>query len=289
MKQLYSSVLSKNRSKNLVKKSSIPIKDLVVAIKGAGEMATGLACRLFKANIKHIFMMDIEKPMAVRRQVSFCEAIHDGTITVEGVTARKAENKYNIQFAWQDNEIPIIVDPLWISINAIQPHVVIDAIIAKKNLGTSCAEAPLVIGLGPGFEAGNDVHLVIETNRGHNLGRVISHGPAEANTGLPGNINGYNKERVLRAPCAGVFTSDLSIGAVVSENDIIGHVDETPVKAQINGMVRGLIRNQTLVKSDLKIGDIDPRSKKEYCPTVSEKARAIGGSILEAILNEYNQ
>ena len=265
------------------------MKDLVIAIKGAGEMATGIACRLFNANIKHIFMLDIEAPMAVRRQVSFCEAIYDTHITVEGVTARKAEDKYRIPFVWKDNEIPVLVDPSWVSINAIQPHVVIDAIIAKKNMGTTRDEAALVIGLGPGFTAGDDVHCVIETNRGHNLGRLISKGSAEANTGIPGAICGITKDRVLRAPCAGVFASTHSIGDIVYKSDIIGFVDDTEVLAPIDGMLRGLIRNQTRVRSGSKIGDIDPRKKKEYCPAISEKARSIGGSILEAILKEYNQ
>ncbi len=280
--------MTEQKPYHLEKNSSLPIKDLVIAIKGAGEMATGLACRLFNANIRHIFMLDINAPMAVRRQVSFCEAIYDGSITVEGVTAKKVADKYSIPFSWQNNEIPVLVDPLWSSINAIQPHIVIDAIIAKKNLGTKIIEAPLVIGLGPGFIAGNDVDLVIETNRGHNLGRVISKGSAEANTGIPGSIGGFSKERVLRAPCGGLFISNLSIGDSVAKNDTIGLVDDTPVTAQIDGMIRGLIRNQTKVKPGLKIGDIDPRNEKKYCPTISEKARSIGGSVLEAILSKYN-
>jgi len=269
------------------------IKELIIAIKGAGEMATGLAWRLFQSNFKNIFMMEIENPMAVRRRVSFCEVIHDdkidGKIIVEGVEAKKALQPDDFQTAWDSSCIPVIVDPDWISIKAIRPHVVVDAIIAKKNLGTNLSEAPLVIGLGPGFEAGRDVHMVIETNRGHNLGRIILNGCAEPNTGAPGNINGYTKKRVLRSPCSGIFKSSLTIGTLVKQNNVVGHVDRKPVVAQIDGVLRGQIRNNTMVTEHLKIGDIDPRGNRQHCTTISEKARAIGGSVLEAILRKYNQ
>ncbi|MCK5695611.1 MAG: EF2563 family selenium-dependent molybdenum hydroxylase system protein [Desulfobacula sp.] len=264
------------------------ISELIIAIKGAGEMATGLACRLFQSNFKNIFMMEIQSPMAVRRQVSFCEAVHDEEIIVEGLKAKKVSDINEIRSAWESNSIPVIVDPAWEFIKAIRPHVVIDAIIAKKNLGTNLSEAPLVIGLGPGFEAGKDVHMAIETNRGHNLGRIILKGCPEPNTGAPGNINGYTIERVLRSPCTGIFTSSLSIGTLVKKNDVIGYVDNQPVITQIDGIIRGQIRNNINVTDKLKIGDIDPRGNVEYCTTISEKARAIGGSVLEAILKKYN-
>ena len=265
------------------------ISELVIAIKGAGEMATGIAFRLFQSNFKNIFMMETENPMAVRRQVSFCEVIHDEKVIVEGVEAKKVLRPDDFQTTWDSSCIPVIVDPDWESIKAIRPHVVVDAIIAKKNLGTNLSEAPLVIGLGPGFEAGRDVHMVIETNRGHNLGRIILKGCAEPNTGAPGNINGYTKERVFRSPCSGIFKSSLKIGTLVKQNDVMGHVDGKPVVAQIDGVLRGHIRNNTMVTKHLKIGDIDPRGNRQYCTTISEKARAIGGSVLEAILRKYNQ
>lgn len=265
------------------------IKNLIIAVKGAGEMATGTAHRLFQSNFKNIFMMETPSPMAVRRQVSFCEAIHDGKIIVEGVKAKKVLHSDEIQRAWENNHIPVLVDPEWNAIKIIHPHVVIDAIIAKKNLGTNLFEAPLVIGLGPGFEAGCDVHIVIETNRGHNLGRVILKGCPEPDTGIPGNTSGYTYERVLRAPCAGIFHSELNIGEPVKKGQIVGYVDNTPVKVQMDGVIRGQIRNNTMVANKLKIGDIDPRGNIEYCAMISEKARAIGGSVLEAILKKYNQ
>lgn len=265
------------------------IKELIIAVKGAGEMATGVAWRLFQSNFKNIFMMEIENPIAVRRRVSFCEVVHDNKTIVEVVEAKKVLRPDDFQTAWNSGSIPVIVDPDWKSIKAIRPHVVVDAIIAKKNLGTNLSEAPLVIGLGPGFEAGRDVHMVIETNRGHNLGRIILNGCAEPNTGAPGNINGHTRKRVLRSPCSGIFKSSLKIGTLVKQNDVVGHVDGKPVIAQIDGVLRGHIRNNTMVTEQLKIGDIDPRGNREHCTTISEKSRAIGGSVLEAILRKYNQ
>ena len=265
------------------------IKELIIAVKGAGEMATGVAWRLFQANFKKIFMMEIKYPVAVRRQVSFCEAVHDEKIIVEGVEAIKTSQLYEIHTAWGNSCIPVTVDPNWEFIKIIRPHVVVDAIIAKKNLGTNLSEAPLVIGLGPGFEAGKDVHMVIETKRGHNLGRIILNGCAEPNTGEPGDISGYTKERVLRSPCSGMFSSSLTIGSLVKQNEVVGHVNGKPVVTQIGGILRGQIRNNTAVPEQLKIGDIDPRGNRQYYNTISEKARAIGGSVLEAILRKYNQ
>ena len=264
------------------------LKNLIIAVKGGGDLATGVAWRLFQSNFKNIFIMETPNPMAVRRQVSFCEAIYDDNIIVEGVKAKKIFQPEDITITWQNNNIPVLIDPEWKAIKVIRPHVVIDAIIAKKNLGTDLSEAPLVIGLGPGFEAGKDVHMVIETNRGHNLGRVILNGSPEPNTGIPGNTGGYTHERVLRAPCTGIFHSELNIGDRVKKGQIAGYVDNTPVKVQIDGILRGQIRSNTMVKDKLKIGDIDPRENINYCTTISEKARAMGGSVLEAILRKYN-
>jgi xanthine dehydrogenase accessory factor len=264
------------------------LKHLAVGIKGAGDLATGVAYRLFKSNVKKIFMMEVAAPLAVRRQVSFCEAINEGSFFVEGIEAVRASDIKEIKAAWENETIPVIVDPQWETIKKLAPPVVIDAIIAKKNLGTSCSDAPLVIGLGPGFEAGNDAHAVIETHRGHTLGRVIIKGPAEADTGIPGSVNGYKTERLLRAPDNGLFHSNLSIGTLVKKGEIIGYVDKKEVTARISGVLRGLIHNNTPVKQNLKIGDIDPRGKPEYCPCISEKALAVAGGVLEAILGQYN-
>lgn len=259
-------------------------KNTIVGIKGAGEMATGVAIRLKRSGFSRIFMMEIEHPLAVRRTVSFSEAIHDGNSIVERVESVKAQNKADIFDAWKKGRIPVLIDPLWRMLQRLQAHVVVDAIIAKRNLGTTIGDAPLVIGLGPGFTAPVDVHRVIETMRGHDLGRVIDKGSAGANTGIPGSIGGYTVQRVLRAPATGLFHSDLTITDSVRAGDRIGHVENRGVQAEIDGVIRGLIRSGSFVSQGVKIGDIDPRGRVEYCYTVSDKSRAIGGAVLEAIL-----
>lgn len=264
-----------------------PLQEIIVGIKGAGEMASGVAWRLYMANFRRIYMMEVAQPLAVRRLVSFCEAVYDKTQTVEAVTAALVADKAAIHKAWANDRIAVIVDLGWSTLERIRPDVVVDAILAKKNLGTSVAEAPLVIGLGPGFRAGRDAHMVIETNRGHNLGRVITSGSAEPNTGVPGSIGGYTRQRVLRGPADGNFRSKAVIGDRVKKGDVVGHVDRSEVRAEIDGVIRGLIRSGTQVGTGMKIGDIDPRGDTRYCPTISEKARAIGGSVLEAVLRAY--
>jgi len=264
-----------------------PIQEIIVGIKGAGEMASGVAWRLYMANIRRIYMMEVAQPLAVRRLVSFCEAVYDKSQTVEAVAAALVADEEAIHRAWTDNRIAVIVDPGWSTLEHIPPDVIIDAILSKKNLGTSVAEAPLVIGLGPGFGAGQDAHMVIETNRGHNLGRIITSGSAEPNTGVPGSIGGYTRQRVLRGSADGSFTSKAAIGDLVKKGDVVGHVDGTEVRTEIDGVIRGLIRPGTQVSLGMKIGDIDPRGDTRYCPTISEKARAIGGSVLEAVLRVY--
>jgi xanthine dehydrogenase accessory factor len=264
------------------------LNQLIIGIKGAGEMASAVAWWLFCANIQKIFMMEVEHPLAVRRAVSFCEVVYEGSQKVEDVEAVKVSDPEGIREAWENHKIAVIVDPQWRSLQKLRPDVTVDAILAKKNLGTNLAEAPLVVGLGPGFGAGKDVHLVIETNRGHNLGRIITTGSAEPNTGIPGSIGGHDVKRVLRAPVKGVFTALRSIGDLVKSGEVIGSVKNLAIPAEIDGTLRGLIRSGTNVTAGLKLGDIDPRGKKEFCYTISDKARAIAGSVLEAILRIYN-
>jgi xanthine dehydrogenase accessory factor len=264
------------------------IRKLSIGIKGAGEMASAIAWRLYMANIRKIFMMEIPCPLAVRRGVCFCEAIHEKSKTVEGVEAIKADRVDDVEQIWDKEKIAVLVDPEWISREKLQPDVILDAILAKKNLGTTRMEAGLVIGLGPGFVAGNDVHMVIETNRGHNLGRIITSGSAEADTGVPGDIGGYTEERVLRAPAGGVFRAGKAIGDSVKKGEIVGEVAGTEIRTRIDGVIRGLIRSDIKVTQGLKLGDIDPRGDKNLCFTISDKARAIAGSALEAVLRIFN-
>ena len=265
-----------------------PLNQLVIGIKGAGEMASAVAWRLYNSGFLKLFMMETDYPLAVRRKVSFCEAIHEGRAVVEGIVAIRVNGLDEIKSAWDKTQIAVMVDPEWTIIKQLRPQVIIDAILAKKNLGTNRNESSLVIGLGPGFTAPEDVHLVIETNRGHNLGRIINNGEAEKDTGVPGIIGGYTEERVLRAPAEGLFRANSSIGDLVKAGAILGSVNEKKVRAGIDGALRGLIRSDTLVTQGLKIGDIDPRGDQGYCFTISDKARAIAGSVLEAILRQYN-
>ncbi len=264
------------------------LTQLKIMIKGAGEMATGTACRLHSAGFNRILMTEVEFPLAVRRMVSFSEAVHDRSQVVEGIKAIRADSFQEASAVWANRVIPVLVDPDARCREQFEPDVVVDAILAKENLGTTIRDAALVIGLGPGFSAGSDVHCVIETNRGHNLGRLIMKGPASPNTGVPGDIAGQTATRVLRAPTDGAFRSDLSIGVMVERGRVVAHVDGAEVRAGLDGVLRGLIRPGTRVWTGLKIGDVDPRGDPSYCHTISEKARAIGGSVLEAILMKFN-
>lgn len=254
-----------------------------VLIRGAGEMASGIAHRLYRSGFRLCFTETVQ-PLAVRRRVSFSEAIYDGVSVVEGVTAQLLDKPDSIASCWEQGRIPLLVDPENATKNFIKPDVVVDAIVAKRNLGTAIKDAPLVIGMGPGFTAGQDVHVVIETNRGHNLGRLIFEGEAETNTGVPGTIGGHGAERVLRAPGAGILKTVGSIGSIVSAGEVVAMVEGEIIRAGISGIIRGLLRNGTTVKEGLKVGDVDPRGEEIDCYTISDKARALGGSVLEAIL-----
>ena len=260
-----------------------------ILVKSAGEMATGVAWRLYMANMRRICMLDLDAPLCVRRQVSFCSALEAGAAVVEGVRAVAARDRDEVEAAWAAQKIPVVRTTDWARIDGLVPEVVIDAILAKRNLGTRKDEAPLVISLGPGFTAGEDCHLVIETNRGHDLGRIIASGSAEPNTGIPGDIAGYTDERVLRAPTAGIFQTQWNIGDRIRRNEVIGEVAGERVIARLDGMLRGLIRPGTAVAAGLKIGDIDPRAKREYCQTISDKARAIAGAVLEGVMRYRNR
>ena len=268
---------------------SRPLKELIIAIKGAGDLASGIAWSLFQAHIRKLLMMEVPEPLGVRRTVCFCEALIDGRTEVEGVEAVGAENPEEVAQAWHKGKIPVAADPSWSSLGQIKPDVVVDAILGKHNLGTHIGEAPLVIGLGPGFIAGEDAHMVIETNRGHNLGRIILSGEAEPDTGVPGDIAGYAGERVLRAPADGTFEATGHIGDLVKGGDLIGRIGEHEVRAAIDGRIRGLIRSGIHVEKGVKIGDISPRGVAASHETISDKSRAIGRAVLEAILRVYNK
>jgi xanthine dehydrogenase accessory factor len=254
----------------------------IVLIKGAGDLATGIACRLFRCGFT-IIMTELAQPTVVRRTVAFAEAIYTGWTKVEEIIAVKADVAA-IEATWSAGCIPIIVDPPAQLPALLHCHAVVDAIIAKRNTGTAITDAPLVIGVGPGFVAGQDVHRVVETKRGHDLGRVWTTGSALPNTGIPGEIGGFTSERLLRAPIDGTFYGIRAIGELVACNDIVAEISGNPVKAAINGVLRGLLHDGLAVTAGMKIGDIDPRCRIQHCFTISDKARAIGGGVLEALL-----
>lgn len=264
------------------------VKKMKILIRGGGELASAVACRLAACHF-NVIMTEVSQPQAVRRQVSFCEAVYDGVQTVEGHTVRLASTTQQIYDSWNAGEMALVVDPEATIRSILKPEVEIDAIIAKRNLGTEITDAELVIGLGIGFEAGKDVHIVIETNRGHNLGRIIHQGIAEPDTGNPGNIGGYTTERVMRTPCDGIFRATKNIGDIVQTGEIVAYVDGQPIKSIIPGIIRGLLRDSTPVSKGLKAGDVDPRSNEAYCYTISDKGRTISGGVLEAILSYFSR
>lgn len=264
------------------------LSDLTVVLRGAGEMASGVAWRLFQAHFR-VLLTEIPQPLAVRRGVSFCDAVYQGRQTVEGVEAVLLGRPEDAVGVWRSRRIPLLVDPALSQCLRLKPEVLVDAILAKKNLGTRITQAPLVIALGPGFRAGIDAHYVVETQRGHNLGRLYSEGEAEPDTGVPGTIGGFSGERVLRAPAPGILRALKEIGDAVEAREVVAEVEGIPVPARIQGILRGLIRNGTPVTAGLKIGDVDPRGNPLYVRTISEKARAIAGAVLEGILRRFNQ
>ena len=257
---------------------------MLVVIRGAGDLATGVALRLWRAHIQ-VVMTEIPAPTAIRRTVCFSQAIVHGETTVENVTARRAESPEAALTLLKEDVIPVLSDPEGACIPVLRPDAVVDAILAKRNLGTKITDAAVVIGVGPGFTAGVDCHAVVETMRGHYLGRVIHEGSAIPNTGIPGLIGGFAGERVLRAPADGIFHQLLDIGAQVKMGDVAATVNGEPMVCTLDGVLRGILADGTPVHKGMKSGDIDPRCEIKHCYCASDKALAVGGGVLEAILN----
>ena len=256
---------------------------MLILIRGAGDLASGIALRLHHAHMK-IVMTDLPRPSAIRRTVCFSQAILFGSMRVEDVTARRAESPEDALRITAAGDIAVLADPQAACIAALKPDAVVDAILAKRNLGTRITDAPCVVGVGPGFTAGTDCHAAVETMRGHYLGRVITDGSPLPNTNIPGLIGGFAGERVLRAPADGVFHQLLEIGAQVRAGGIAGEVEGVPMLCHIDGILRGILADGTPVFKGMKAGDVDPRGERKYCDTVSDKALAVGGGVLQAIL-----
>lgn len=277
-------------------------KELII-VRGAGDLASGIIWYLKRAKY-NVLALDIKNPSCIRREVSFSEAIYDKEKCIEGETAVYCKNVEEVNNAFKENRIAIIIDEKGNIIDELKPKVVIDAIMAKVNLGTSIDMAPLVIGVGPGFTAKLDCHYVIETMRGHKLGKIYDYGSAIPNTGIPGLVAGHDKDRVMHSPAEGIFKIKKNIGDIVKKDDVIavvkecnkdkeGNIKETgkeyEVLASIDGVLRGILRNNFYVTLGMKSADIDPRiDEKENCKTISDKARTIAGSALLCVNNFLN-
>ena len=259
----------------------------IIIVRGGGDLATGSIHMLASAGFK-VLVLEAEHPAAIRRQVSLSEAVYEGTATVEGLTARLIKDFSEAEAVWAAGEVPMLVDPECTCLDTVKPAALVDAIIAKYNVGTRRDMAPATIALGPGFVAGEDVDCVIETSRGHKLGRVITSGSAKANTGIPGIIGGYGKERVMHSPAEGILRNVHAIGDIVEKGTEIAYIEtengHVPVLATISGIIRGLIRDGYPVTVGFKIADIDPRREElENCWLISDKARCIAGSVLQQV------
>lgn len=259
-----------------------------VLIRGAGDLASGIACKLFRCGFE-LIMTDTAVPTTVRRTVAFSPAVYEGHAQVEEIEGVLCSGLDEARNQIKIDRIAVMVDEAHSVCSLWKPDVVVDAIIAKRNLGTTICDADIVIGVGPGFTAGIDCHCVVETKRGHNLGRCIWEGSAIPDTGVPGVIGGYSKERIIRASADGIFRGNVPIGALVKAGDIVGFVDDMPIYARIDGMVRGLLQDGVAVTAGMKSGDIDPRGADANCRTVSDKAAAIGGGVIEAIMSLVKQ
>ena len=257
---------------------------MLVLIRGAGDLATGVALRMFRSHLR-VAMTDLPQPTAIRRTVCFSQAILYGSYQVEDVTAERAETEDDVRRILSAGQIPVLADPRAACRAWLRPDALVDAILAKKNLGTKITDAPVVIGVGPGFCAGRDCHAVVETMRGHTLGRVIRNGEPIPNTNIL--IGGFAGERVLRAPDTGIFHQLREIGDLVVSGETMGEVNGQPMHCTISGVLRGILPDGTAVVRGMKSGDVDPRGDILACYTASDKAIAIGGGVLQAIL-EYS-
>ncbi len=254
-----------------------------ILIRGGGDLGSGIAFRLYRVGW-NIVITEVSKPLVLRRTVSFANAIYERVVEVEGIRAKHIINPIEIHECLNQRTIPVVISPDSHIFENYVPDVVVDARLLKKEVDYALNKLPMIIGLGPGFEVGKNCHAVIETNRGHYLGRVIWSGSAMKDTGTPGTVNDKGKERVLRAPISGIISSGLPIGTIVKKDEIIGLVDGTPISAPFDGCLRGLMHDGIEVQQGMKIGDLDPRPDNKLTQFISEKALAIAGGVLEAIL-----
>jgi xanthine dehydrogenase accessory factor len=263
-------------------KREIPI----AVVKGAGDLGSGVAWRLWKTGFR-VICIDIAQPTVIRRTVSFAAALYDGRIAVDGAQCERIHVADEAFYLWSRNTLPVMADPDARIIDVLRPELLVDAVMAKRNTGTRKEMAPTVVALGPGFTAGVDCHAVIETQRGHDLGRVLWQGSAAPNTGVPGVIGGADVQRVIRAPADGVFYGRKAIGDLVNAGDELALIDRTPVRTEIAGVLRGLLHDNLRVVQGMKVADVDPRGEIRHCFSISDKALAIAGGVLEAAFAKH--
>jgi xanthine dehydrogenase accessory factor len=254
----------------------------LIAVKSGGDLGSGVVWRLHRCGFP-VVILELPQPTVIRRMVAFASAVFEGTITVEGVTARLAVLPEVPAFLSQ-GVVPVVVDPAGKAVSELRPAVLVDAILAKRNTGTRMADAPLVVALGPGFCAGQDCHAVVETARGHTLGRVYWQGVALPNTGVPGGVGGVADERVVRAPAAGTLEPLAEIGDSVEAGQAVARVNGHAATARIGGVLRGLLYAGLPVTPGMKVGDVDPRGERAHCFTISDKALTVAGGVLEAVV-----
>ena len=265
------------------------INENLIIVRGGGDLATGTIYKLRQCGFD-VLVLEAENPSAIRRNVAFSEAVYQGSQTVEGMTCLLASSPEHSRACLEEGMLTMLVDPAGDCVDDFRPLAVVDAILAKRNLGTHRGMAPVTVALGPGFTAGVDVDAVVESKRGHNLGKVYYSGTAAPNTGVPGIIAGFGKERVIHSPAAGILRNVAKITDTVTQGQTIAFVEtadgQVPVQASLTGLLRGLIRDGYPVTKGFKIADIDPRTEEyDNCFTISDKARCIAGGVLEAILH----
>ncbi len=265
----------------------INLKDLKILLKGGGDLASGIGYRLNRAGF-NLLIVEKSEPTAIRRTVSFASAIYQDELEIEGITGKKTRNTEEIEQCWNEGSVPVTTTNQTDLLTSFNPDIIIDGRMLKDKTDQIIDEAKLIIGIGPGFIINQNCNLAVETNRGHHLGRVIYEGSTAENTGSPGKVNGYTDERVIHAPEAGIFQSNRKIGQKVNAGDVIGKVNDKLLKTEIDGVIRGLLKPGIKVKAGTKLADVDPRSEKDYCYYISDKALAIAGGVLEAILFWYN-
>lgn len=259
------------------------LQDWTAVVKGGGDLGTGVVYRLHRAGLR-VLVTELPSPLVIRRAVALATAVFQGVVEIEGMVGRCVTDAHEIVGSWQKGEVPVLVDPEAAIVSHLRPAVLVDAIMAKKNLGTRIDAASIVVALGPGFVAGTDCHAVVETQRGHYLGRAIYDGAAAPDSGVPGSTAGVTSKRVLRAPVAGRFEAVCQIGDEVQAGQVVARVDNEPVRSATDGVLRGLLADGLTIGSGVKVGDVDPRGISEYCFRISDKALAVGGGVVEAVL-----